>query len=39
MEIIGDTAHRMLPYVEAVNCQGYRLTVKEFEAYVRTLTA
>jgi hypothetical protein len=33
MEIIGDTAHRMLAYVEAVNRQGYHLTVKEFEAY------
>lgn len=33
MEIIGDDAHRMLAYVEAVNRQGYHLTVKEFEAY------
>lgn len=33
MEIIGESAHRMLAYVEAVRRQGHGLTEAEFEAY------
>lgn len=34
VEIADAVAHRALRYVEAVNRQGHRLTIKEFEAYV-----
>lgn len=33
MEIIGESAHRMLAYVEAVRRQGHALTAEEFKAY------
>lgn len=33
MEIIGETAHRLLTYVEAVTRQGHVLTVEELSAY------
>lgn len=35
MEIIGEEAHRMLAYVEAVNRQGYSLREDEFVAYAK----
>jgi hypothetical protein len=35
MEIAADDAHLALAYVSAVQQQGYRLTVGEFEAYMR----
>lgn len=36
MEIIGESAHRMLAYVEAVRRQGHALTVSEFNAYAES---
>src|SRR5438132_809451 len=35
MKIVSETAHRALTYVALVRRQGYRITAKELEAFIR----